>query len=666
MNKIIFAALLFVFNASFCIAGDPYQAADSAAQQTQGHFGTSGAIQQNAVNPLIGGGPLSTVDGTKQSTVQISCPASDKFLTVLIAPAATNDLSMVNIYQDADLDGNVEYSYTLPFPVSGVCANGVISCDPGTWANCNYYQWVSDTNGHVSVANTGGITSLGGCYCINNSCGNNLVWINLNNILKDIGGGIAGAVQTQKPQYTISSVNIAGMTISYTGQDERQCTSGPAYQSGTTTPQTFAGTQASKVQLKQYINYAGDMQNAASQEVIKQSSDPNSYYSLLTQTANNQNDLMQTNSCTIKRDVTLQESTTCPPNGSAYSASTDNCVFYASNYTPQLFANGGGNGCYFHVGLSPSGGGNLYIGNYLCGDPWVGIVKNVRIIYTCGVAHYILYSKEYQTVGFPVCPSNDMTFIEGYYYTAAACSIDCSYYPGSYPFDCTMCAYDPTKQDVLSDTVDDQCIGLESNSSCSLQSETVDGVKTFTNYQPTGLIPLPQCKTFTGVQNHQICHDWWKKDRIYQCKKAQSFDFSDLKRRTDVVAGSVTGGLSTGMTYSDAPRDANGNIISTSGSADLSQASKIGSYACEQACKTRRPKQNTQASLSGTDNMYQNNTLTYEFLYYQCNNGVCPAGAGETILKNCQCIDDFAESVSIMSALAAAGKDITCSSGIKQ
>ena len=222
MKKIVFAALLLVFNTSFCIAGDPYQAADSSAQQAQGHFGSSGAIQQNAVNPLIGGGPLSTVDGTKQSTVQISCPASDKFLTVLIAPAATNDLSMVNIYQDADLDGNVEYSYTLPFPVSGVCANGVISCDPGTWANCNYYQWISDTNGHVSMANTGSITSLGGCYCINNSCGNNLVWINLNNILKDIGGGIVGAVQAQKPQYTISSVNIDGTTISYTGQDERQ------------------------------------------------------------------------------------------------------------------------------------------------------------------------------------------------------------------------------------------------------------------------------------------------------------------------------------------------------------------------------------------------------------------------------------------------------------
>ena len=36
--------------------------------------------------------------------------------------------------------------------------------------------------------------------------------------------------------------------------------------------------------------------------------------------------------------------------------------------------------------------------------PGMGIVKNVRIIYTCGVAHYILYSREYQTVRLPGLP----------------------------------------------------------------------------------------------------------------------------------------------------------------------------------------------------------------------------------------------------------------------
>ena len=699
MKKIVFAALLLVLNTSFCMAGDPYQAADSSAQQALGHFGSSDAIQQNAVNPLIGGGPLSTVDGTKQSTVQISCPASDKFLTVLISPAATNDLSMVNIYQDADLDGSVEYSYTLPFPVSGVCANGVISCNVGTWANCSYYQWIADTNGHVGMANTGSITSLGGCYCINNSCGANLVWINLNNILKDLGGGIVGAVQAQKPQYAISSVSMDGTTISYTGQDQKMCTSGSAYMSGTTTPQTFAGTQASTVQVQQYINYAGDMDSATSQEVVRQFSDPKSYYSLLTETANNQNAVSQTNSCTIKRSVTVQTSTTCPT-GETYSSAQDICtgppVSVSENQTASYwFWNGAyrlycsGSGMYLMAnswGYSRSwtitgatcsgdadGGANAACITYLVGSGNQLLVYAVPMSTVCdidgnctqncgGTPMYLgalsfstaTVSGSTRSVSCPLDDASGLSFHD-----------QCNW--GSWTSVSISAATDPAiKQDTISDIIDDQCIGLENNSSCSLQNETVDGVNTYTNYQPTGLVPLPRCKTYTGFQGHQVCHDWWEKDRVYQCKKAQSFDFSDLKRRTDVIAGSVTGDLSAGMAYSDAPRYANGAIISTSGSANLSQASKIGGYTCEQACKTRRAKQSTQASLSGTDNMYQNNTISYEFLYYKCNNGACPAGTGETILKNCQCIDDFAEAVSILSALAAAGRDIICSSGIKQ
>ena len=698
IKKIAFAALLLVLNASVCIAVDPYEAADSSAKQAQDHFGSSDAIQQNAVNPLIGGGPLSTIDGTKQSTVPISCPASDKFLTVLIDPAATNDLSMVSIYQDADLDGSVEYSYTLPFPVSGVCANGAISCDPGTWANCSYYQWIADTDGHVGAASTGSIASLGGCYCINNSCGANLVWTNLNNILKDLGGGIVGAVHAQKPQYAISSVSIDGTTISYTGQDERQCASGPAYKSGTTTPQNFAGTKASTVQVQKYIDYAGDMDDATNMEVIRQSSDPQSYYSLLIQTANNQNTVLQMKSCTIKRIVTVTMSTTCPP-GDTYDPVKDLCTsppvsvsanqsasywfwsgayrLFCSGSGIYLMANGFGNNRSWTItGATCSGdadgGADAACITYLVGSgnqllvyavPYNWICDEFGCSGGCGGSPSYLGALTFSTAAVsgstrsPSCPLDDASGLSFH--------DQCDW--ASWRSVSISATTDPAiKSDTISDTIDDKCFGLEDDSACSLQNETVDGVNTFTNYQPTGLIPLPQCKTFTGFLGHQVCHDWWEKDRVYQCKKAESFDFSDLKRRTDVIAGSVTGDLSTGMTYNDAPRDASGAIISTSGSADLSQASKISSYTCEQACKTRRAKQSTQATFSGTDNMYQNSTTTYEFLYHRCNEGLCPAGTGETILKNCQCIDDFAESVSILSALSAAGKDIICSSGFKK
>ena len=677
-------ALCLILSASFCMAqGDPNAAASATANQALGKYGDAGGIQQNAVNPLIGGGPLYTIDGTNSSSVRVQCPSSDRFLTVFIAPTASNDLGTVNIFQDADLDGSVEYSYTLPFPVSGVCSNGVISCNPGTWANCSYYKWVSDTSGHVTAA-TANITDLGGCFCINNSCGSNLAWLDLNTILRAIGGGIAAAVMAQKAQYTISSVSIDGTTISYTGQNEQQCSGGPAYMSGTRTPQVYAGDSVSTVQLEQYVNNAGALDDATNQEVIRQSSDPNSYYSLLMRTATNQGSVLQTNSCVIRRDVSVAESTTCPT-GEAYSAVQGICTGPPVSVSPNqsdsnwfsagantlscsgnqiyLSANLGGNSRSWTVsgttcsGTANSGGGCL---TYLEGSGnqilvWAvpceyGMISGSP--YYVGAITFALATVSGSTRS-TTCILDDASGLSFHDMCVWTTWTSISITPATSP---------AIEQDNLSDTIDDGCVGLENNTSCQLQNEAVDGVNTYVNYQSTGLIPLPQCRTFTGFASHQVCHDWWEKDRVYECRTTSTFDFSDAKRRKDVIDGSVTVSSSL-MTYSDAPRNASGNIISTSGYADISQANR-GGGPCAMACKTRRDVQDTQASFSGTTNMYRNTTQAYKFSYYECRNGVCPAGPGETILKSCQCIDEFAESVSIMAAMGAAGKDLTCSSGV--
>ena len=44
----------------------------------------------------------------------------------------------------------------------------------------------------------------------------------------------------------------------------------------------------------------------------------------------------------------------------------------------------------------------------------------------------------------------------------------------------------------------------------------------------------------------------------------------------------------------------------------------------------------------------------------------CPAGAGEEIIKDCQCIDEFAETFTLLESLKEAGKDAICSSGEKK
>ena len=121
-----------------------------------------------------------------------------------------------------DFCGNLNYTYEVPFPVSGLCANGVIACDPGTWTNCQTYEWTWNAIGEVSLAVVP-FTALGGCFCVNNSCGTNLVFGNTPTIMNVIGGGVAGAIQAYDARYAISNVVIDGMDATYYGQNSGAC-----------------------------------------------------------------------------------------------------------------------------------------------------------------------------------------------------------------------------------------------------------------------------------------------------------------------------------------------------------------------------------------------------------------------------------------------------------
>lgn len=55
---------------------------------------------------------------------------------------------------------------------------------------------------------------------------------------------------------------------------------------------------------------------------------------------------------------------------------------------------------------------------------------------------------------------------------------------------------------------------------------------------------------------------------------------------------------------------------------------------------------------------------SYNFYYHQCTkDNVCPAEPGETVVKACQCLDEFADAAAIMQIIRQAGQDMICSSG---
>jgi hypothetical protein len=45
---------------------------------------------------------------------------------------------------------------------------------------------------------------------------------------------------------------------------------------------------------------------------------------------------------------------------------------------------------------------------------------------------------------------------------------------------------------------------------------------------------------------------------------------------------------------------------------------------------------------------------------------VCPAGDGEEIITDCQCVNEFAEAAAIMQTLRLGAQDMICSDGTKK
>jgi hypothetical protein len=106
--------------------------ARTAATAAQAKTGTSDALRENYVTPGISGQAISTIDSSATFTPSLSCQKTASLLQVLIQPGATGDITTLRISQDTDFDGSFDTSNTLARQVSGICANGVISCDPGT------------------------------------------------------------------------------------------------------------------------------------------------------------------------------------------------------------------------------------------------------------------------------------------------------------------------------------------------------------------------------------------------------------------------------------------------------------------------------------------------------------------------------------------------------
>ncbi len=686
--------------------GDPLTDAKNAAagieNTVSASYGSQAGIQQNISNPLTSSNTLmTTLDKSESFNAQLSCPSSSAFLSVLVQPASTGDLQTVIASEDLNMDGKPDYSYQLPVPVSGVCANGFISCDPGTWNNCQAYKWAVDGSLHV-FATAVNLTDLGGCYCINTSCGSSLVWNNMAIVLKDLGGGIAGALQKTDPQLSVSNVSTSDTVISYYGQKAGGCQSAGGGTGSASPEQYFSNPYAMK----------SDAQNLAQSE----SSDPNSYYSELEDAQNMSTGNVQLQQCTISRVLqclgsnpgyanyvddgcrSLEANSNCQLKDETVDGVQTWLNFASTGLTPlapacdsftlqNIAACPGFTGAVSFSGahyLIFVGSGNQINVEFLWDTCWC--VRGIQTIYlpagitASGSAEVSFYqdgrSQTVKIVGI----GSSLNFYDGggnfngqinltgatisgtaYFNSSGSCApftisgqgdkiffTSCGTYSLSIPSTCPLGS---------------QYACVSRASSGVLSGASVSGTS-YTCPIDTSNGGDPIC--FTPPATYTLCPDFLEKDRTYYCAGNAPFDFSAIQKRAgNVLSTEADNGGS--FYYQDLRQNSSGGWVYNGVTSGLPPRDTPSD--CEQACKTEKIVTDTQAALLGSNlpsnaSQYQaNNTQNIQYFYKTCVNGKCPSGPGETIVEDCQCIDDFGEAAGIMQSLRMAGSDLICSDG---
>lgn len=611
-------------------------------------FGTPEALRDHLLNPMTAPEtPLETLDGSRSFGAQLSFPSSAKFLEVFMQPGPSGDLATVLLSADLDFDGTADYSYRVPLPVSGVCGNGVISCLPGSWSECRHYRWRADASGRVALEDSD-ILNLGGCYCINNDCGQDLVWRNPAVVLNDLGGGVVGALQQANPGFTLSDVRTTATTIAYYGQDTGRQAPPPGTPAAPPRPPAQTA----------YFDNPAEMAGAAV-AATRQPGVTGDLAGQITELAERSGTSGQVATCSIARSIRIdQVQGYCQDIVGEVLSSVRDRRFYRLRT---------GGGTYTIRGSLPP---ESVLDQTFNADPPPYNQFSLKD-YACNLT----YAKDFFAGRTPVPaevrdgsagPITDTTAIpaDGFYLGR---SVDYAWFDN----DDSGCNHDDIGfyvhdwhevcthvSDVATDLFQDSCAVLEDDPDCTLRSEEVDDVITYREFNPTGLTPLPSTRFFPGVTAHEVTRDWWRKERSYVCG-GQGYDFAEVKSRYGAVIGSLREN-GEGVDYQD-QRLEEGAWVAASGEIEMMPLPVQDD--CEKACKTRRPTRDSRAVLPGHSGQLKTDTASYDILYHACVDGRCPAGPDEEILKDCQCLNEFAEAASMMQMLRLAGQDTLCSDG---
>lgn len=608
--------------------------ARAAAAAARAKSSDSDALQRNYVTPGLAGQPVTTVDAKRSFVPTLACQRTATMMEVLVQPSATGDLGQVQIARDMDLDGTIDSRTSLGVPVSGICANGVISCDPGSWRSCGYFRWDVDADRSLKLSEVE-MSELAGCYCINNSCGSNLVWSNMRSMLGDLGGGMIGALTTADPRFGVAEAVIDGPVIRYVGAQTTSCTVNP------TLPQTAYRANPTAI--------SGDAQRASA---------GSSVFQAVAASPAGAGKAEQARKCTVEREVSVRSwsyddiVTAFGPFEFVESCGPD-CRRYrmygegSCAATPPTYTAG------FRV-ARPDRIRSVRI-TRIAGDDWVQARVNGAVVGYAGKRPWLGDGLPSGDCSVDEDPVNNSAIDVTPAFGAGDASVAMRVRGGDGRKWGTLDL--EVRVDTSCETTErlvDLCSGLAADPACRLDSEMVDGVATFRNGVHTGLRPLPQSRQFGGAECPlTLQRDFFLRDRSYRC----AVDLGTLPA-PDLSRGAYILDRSTETMLADRVAVPGGYAESTR---PFHLPDRGAVPACEPICKTRAPRVNDAAAPQGVVGSQQNDPASFDTFYHSCGtDNVCPLGPGEEIVSACGCLDDFPEAVVMMQTVRLAGADLVC------
>ncbi|WP_303745460.1 conjugal transfer protein TraN [Enterobacter hormaechei] len=628
--------------------------AGSISSTVKGQTNNASKLNESQIRPVSGDQLMKTYDGKTSFNGKAVCKGTSEFMRMLVQPAANGDLKILNVMQDTNMDGKLDITTAPGWDVSVVCSNGFQTCtDANNAATCKSYSWVADTNSYQLGRKAVAMSDLGGCYCINNSCGNNLAWNNLSQVLNDLGGGASQALSRANPWFTLSQIKVDGVSASFVGGDTASCSMGDS--------EGFFGTADGKKILNYQDNYNAMKDDA---NTTKTTSDA---YRMITEGSLNPNEKSDIYNCDVTRTVPLDEVN-----------------------LNEIIAFDGGEGTVQQCGpdclqLVMGKIGNNYWNGYC---KYYEVESKFFVKKPDRIKSATLVEVQYDD-WMQMWVSNEVVWNGPYGNwtdmgpVPGNCQLNTSWKQtpnldftkylnkeGPVTFKLRVEVYDGgegyarvnLKADLSckagQDYITNTCTAYEQDKGCQLVDETVDGVKTFTGGINTGLIPLAQTQVLQGnFCSVSVTKDWFKKKRSYRCNRTTDFNFDNIIERKAYIDKTVTPG-----DYKDKMFN-NGKVSYGAGELFWPDMPKVGE--CINMCKTRKVKSAPDMAISGqVDKNNKGGVVKYDNFYYECDtSNQCPAGPDEEVIKACQCLNEFAEASAIMQVIRQAGQDMICSSG---